>query len=71
MIAFYGAIRLESDGRKAGFLQGKMCAREKKVKSYGKAWQACFQSLNFKNDGDKIHSRTYRIKAIHSEKNPA
>jgi hypothetical protein len=40
------AIRLETEGQKTGFLQGKTRAREKKAKSYGKANQACFLPMN-------------------------
>jgi hypothetical protein len=44
------AIRLEKGWQKTEFFQGKTCAGEKKVKSYGKAAQACFLPVNFNND---------------------
>jgi hypothetical protein len=44
---FLRAIRLEKSGQKTGFLQGKKRSGEKKVKSYGKADQACFLKVNF------------------------
>jgi hypothetical protein len=44
------AIRLEKDGQKTEFLQGKKLAGEKKVKSYGNASQAPFLSVNLNND---------------------
>jgi hypothetical protein len=44
------AIRLEPEGQKTEFFQGKKHDREKKVKSHGKIAQACFLPMNFIND---------------------
>jgi hypothetical protein len=44
------AIRLEQSGQNTKSVQGKTRVGEKKVKSYGRAAQACFLPVNFNSD---------------------
>jgi hypothetical protein len=44
------AIRLGPDGQNTKSVQGKTRTGEKKVKSYGRAAQACFLPMNFNSD---------------------
>jgi hypothetical protein len=48
---FLRAIRLEPEGQKTESVRGETRAGEKKVKSYGKAGQACFPPDSFTKDG--------------------